>query len=256
MVQSSSLAVPSLPIRLERPPLVEAVIEIRFAGGERFVGDLLPGVIHEKLKGRFTGHEPTPIAYVPREVREGDPDFRYRAQVKLNGTAEALLLGDHVVALSKLPPYSGWTSFRDSTIPVLDVVRSSELVSGLERLSIKAVNLVTIGDRHPTAVLNGEISLGGVSIRRDGLRLRAETEEGGFTSIVEVASMAKTQVGDTVRSGVLVSVDTMRETTDSDFWTSPARFLDDAHDVMKRLFFKVVHPDIISECGPIFEVTT
>jgi len=50
---------PNVPVRLDRPPLVEAVLEVRFAPTKESVGELLPGLLYGKLKlelTRFRGH--------------------------------------------------------------------------------------------------------------------------------------------------------------------------------------------------------
>lgn len=241
-----------LPLRLAHPPLVEAVVEIRFAGTDQYVGELLPGSLRAALtEDRFSRHDALPIAQVPREIRTSDPGLRYQPQYRLRGIGESLLLGDHVVAYSKVPPYLGWSTMQDAVHSVLEKVRSSGLVQKIERFSFRVLNVIPPGNRHPLELINGKLVLGDLALLARGLTIRVESEDQGFTNVLELASGATARLeGEVERSGVLLSVDSIRRTDDVEFWKDSKMLIDRAHAAAKRIFFSVLSPSVLNELGP------
>ena len=70
LLYTSSRAMDRLPVRLERPPLIEAVFELRFAPRSGFSIELLPGLIFPALKDRYPLLEQTPTGSIPRDLRQ------------------------------------------------------------------------------------------------------------------------------------------------------------------------------------------
>ncbi len=174
---------PRLPKRLERPPLMEAVVELRFSPSQESVGDILPGLLYGKLKHLFEKVEPLPINALPREMRLATPDLAYRPRIRLAGEPRALLIGDQVVTISRTPPYSGWAAFKTLCEEVLRAIHETDLVRALQRFSLKCVNILDLVDRHPFALLNAELRLADhdIGARRPGAigREMAGDERGG-----------------------------------------------------------------------------
>lgn len=243
---------PRVLVRLERPPLVEAVLELRFSTSKESIGDLLPGLLYGTLKQKFERAEPLPVAAIPREVRLNNPDLRYRPHLRLSGKEQALLVGDHVATISKSPPYSGWEAFRALCQEVFEAIRATELIDSVERLAFKCVNILDLGGRQPFALFNGELRLAAHTIGDRGFRLRAEIDQGGFTNIIECASVATMEVNQSTRSGLLLSIDTLRAITSAEFWPAVPKHIDAAHTVLKELFLALLKPTVVEEYGPIW----
>jgi uncharacterized protein (TIGR04255 family) len=242
-----------LPIRLERPPLVEAVLELRFDSPREAVGDLLPGMVYGKLKNLFDQVEPLALAAIPREMRRADADLKYRPHVRLTGSGQSLLLGDHVAGVSRTPPYAGWAAFRSTCEEALNALRETKLLESLERFSFKCVNLLEHDGRHPLSVVDGALRLGSYTLSPAGLRVRAEVEDAGFVNIVELASgITIAWQGGGQRSGLMLSVDTLRPTTSTEFWPAALAHIDAAHAALKSIFFSLLTPEIIEDLGPVW----
>jgi len=246
----------SLPTRLGAPPLVEAVIELRFRPSHESVGDLLPGLLYAALKPDFQHPVALPIAGIPREVRRARPELTHLAHVKLAGTDQSLLIGDRVVTISKTPPYAGWNTYRELADRVFTSLKRTELVSGVERFSLKCINLIELKGRHPFELLNGEIRLADYRVSSEGLHLRIQTERSRFLNIVEIASEATADLATGTRTGAMLSIDTIRSVNDSEFWPNVPRAIDEAHQVLKEMFFELVREEIVGEWQPVWNSTT
>lgn len=241
-----------MPHLLDRPPLIEAVLEIRFKSSRDSAGDLIPGMVYNALSDRFQTVQKLPVASIPSEMRASDENLRYLAHVRLSGHHESLMVGDRAAAYSKTAPYDGWSSFRDTYSQILNVLRGSGLITGIERFSFKCVNVLELAGRHPTELFNGELRLGGYELKPSGLLFRCEVDTAGFTSILEIAAIAVVKVEGTSKSGALLTVDTVKSVTDEEFWQDPLALVEAAHSTVKEIFFGVLKPSVIEEYGPIW----
>ena len=135
--------------------------------------------------------------------------------------------------------------------PLLQAVQQTALISTVERFSLKCLNILELRDRHPLQLLNAQLNLADMPIRDDGLKLRAEIGRADFTTILELAAIA-TATGsvEPPRSGLLLSVDSLRETTADEFWPDVMGHLDSVHDVVKEVFFSVLKPEVVEGFGP------
>jgi uncharacterized protein (TIGR04255 family) len=243
-----------LPVRLQRPPLVEAVFEIRFEPRKETVADLLPGLIYAELKEILDTTEQLPVASIPRIVRQEKDELRYQPLVKISGGNHNVLVGDRVITTTQTPPYDGWRAFKKYCARVLRAVQATELIGAIDRYAFKCINILDLKGRLPTALINGKIELANYPIRKDGLRLRAELEEvDGFITVVELGSEAIVTIGSDVRRGLLISLDTSRNAVTTDFWSALDSHLDRSHDALKRVFFTLIPESVIGEYGPQWE---
>jgi len=240
-----------LPSKLERPPLLEAVFEIRFTSAQEGGGELLPGLLFAAFRDVFSKVEPTNVGIIPREMRQQHPALRYAGQYKLQGKNEALLLGDNVLSLIVTPPYPGWSRFRARCLEVATALKKTELVASVDRYSLKYVNLLP--NPRSLSAFKIRVDLGGREMTENGFILRFETLGDGFLSIVECAS-AQTVANDLIRkSGMLFSIDTICDRGLGEFWTDVQGRVDSAHRVLEELFFGLLAPDTLEGLGPIWE---
>jgi uncharacterized protein (TIGR04255 family) len=239
-----------LPSKLEHPPLLEAVFEIRFNSTQEGGGELLPGLLFSLFRTQFKSAEPTPAGIIPKIMRQQHPLLKYAAQYRLQGTSEALLLGDNVLSLSLTPPYPGWSRFRARCVEVANALQSTGLAASVERYSLKYVNHL------PTRSLEAftfRIDLAGYRMAANGFLLRFETQEGPFLSIVECTS-AHTLENETVKkSGMGFSIDTICQSDLEGFWTDVEHRVESAHRVLEGLFFGLLSPTTLQDLGPSWD---
>jgi uncharacterized protein (TIGR04255 family) len=242
-----------VPVRLQHPPLVEVVFEVRFASTIGSTGDLLPGLIYPRVGKRFPKLEKLPLADFPKEMREADVNLKYVPHLRLSGQSEALLLGDHVFTVSKMPPYHGWPHFHALCEESLQAFKDTSQVERVERLSLKCVNILETGQGSPLSLLSIELKLGEFSVTDRGFRLRNEFDLHGFTNIVEIVGQATAEVQGKSRSGLLFSLDTIKQADGGDVWNTALSTLDDAHVTLKNIFFGLLAPATLEALGPLWE---
>lgn len=142
--------------RLSRPPLVEAVFEIRFSTDMAY--GLFPGRLFDQLDDLFPEVEELQAAGLP-------PDIPFPAIVrhrfksmdgsKLFQTGHGVLSVNHVA-------YSQYGAFRDDVQRVIEAVKSLEAVKEVRRLGLRYINqmvldrewstITTLTDRVPEGV--------------------------------------------------------------------------------------------------------
>ena len=233
-----------LPAKLEHPPLLEAVFEIRFTSTQEGGGELLPGLLFSTFRSDFKNAEPTPAGIIPKAMRQQHPLLKYAAQYRLQGTNEALLLGDNMLSLSLTPPYPGWARFKRRCVEVSNALKGTGLAESVERYSLKYVNHL------PTQSLEAftiRVDLGGYRMADNGFLLRFETLEGSFVSIVECASAQNELLK---KGGMGFSIDTICQSGLEGFWTDVERRVESAHRVLEGLFFGLLAPATLQSLGP------
>jgi len=238
-----------LPTNLKSPPLIEAVFEIRFESAREAAGDVLPGLLYGKLQPTYTRIEQLPAGSIPRAQRDQNNDLRYLPHIAIHGSADSVLIGDHVISISRTLP-TGWTSFRPQCETVLKAVHETGLVKAVQKMAFKCVNILPLNDREPLSLLNGRVSLADYAINKDGMRFRGEISLEGFVMILELASVAEATVQGSRRSGLLVTIDSTKTISDSLFWASLTPNLEEAHRVVKEMFFRLIDPAVLQEYGP------
>jgi len=239
------------PKRLRRPPLLEVLFEVRFAGKQEAIGDLLPGMVFSHLGHRYSKVEPLPMAQIPREMRIGDPSLKYQPHVRLAADSDALLLGDHIATLSKSPPHTGWPDFRVACNEVVTALRSTRLIHTVQRFSLKCINLLPItAGQYALDSLNAILTLDGHSATNSGLRVRAEISASPFTNVIDLAATVTAETAQGELKGLLFSLDTIHPAPPTDFWETPLDLLDSAHETIKGLFFSLLKEETIRSFEP------
>lgn len=237
-----------IPSRLARPPLTEAVFEVRFTPAHEGVGDLLPGLLFGTLGAFFSKVDSTPLGNIPREIRHR-PELKYAASHKLQGNGEALLIGDFTAALS-VTAYGGWTRFKTRALEVATALRDTGQVGAVDRYSLKYVNVLKSSTDDPLEAFRIQLDLAGRHMTWSGFILRFETLNDGFLSIVECNSITKPSK----LHGTAFSIDTIREGSDvKDFWSNVDGRLEKAHAVLEGIFFDLLAPETVEALGPIWE---
>ncbi len=241
-----------LPSRLGKPPVVDAIFEIRFEPAIPSAGDLLPGMLYQMLGLKFSNVEQLPMASIPQELRENDPNLRHQSHHRMVGKGFRLDVGNRVATLAFGLPYPGWAGFRAAATEVLESVRKSNLTKRVERSAFRYVNLVPAGKENQLDLLETKLEILGKRVPEHGFQLRAEIPNGHFLSVVQIkaGATAKLPSGET-REGILVDVDTLRPLAENeDFWTMRDQLLEEGHRIGKEAFFALLKKSTIESMDP------
>ncbi len=240
---------PRLPEKLRKPPVVECIFEVRFVPSKEGAGELLIGLLYSKL-GEFERIEALPAANIPHVARDNDPNLRYLYTRQLVRQSTRTLVGDRSAAFSQVGEYGGWGYFRSECIRLLNALSETKLLASAERYSLKFLNVIEIPDSS-LAPLDARFELGGSPVvDAFGFRFRTESNSGPFTTVIEIVSGSVTLPGGSSKSGLIASIDSIRMREGADIWNDPGSKLDEVHNVVKEIFFKLLKPETLAKLEP------
>ena len=245
---------PSLPVRLAKEPMVDAIFEVRF-NSTTPVSSVLPGVWFSKLAG-VEGVENLPLGQLPFDVRSTDPQLKHLPITRLRWKGLLLLVGDHMAAVACRMPYPGWFEFRAAIIEAFGHLSDLPFISDIERWSIKYVDLFDQSDVPALEKLNVDIRVGGTKLVDQAVSLRAQIEADGFDHGVQVATGASVHILDgPARSGTVLEVDSIKSETlpVAEFIGRLPEAADAIHAANKRIFFACLSERGLKELEPEYE---
>jgi uncharacterized protein (TIGR04255 family) len=244
---------PGMPVAFGKSPLLEAVFELRFQAAVGHAGDLLPGLLYSALKDEYPEVQPLPMANVPRELREKQPNFHYQATHRLAAASRAVQVGDRVLSLSVTSPYPGWVTFSDAIGRLLRVVSETGMVRAPERFSFRYINhLPAEPGQTQLSFLKLRIDSPGYGFTERGFHLRLEHVEDGFLTIVQVApNTAVEGPGRPPAVGLLLDIDTIRELPGKSL-ADVGGDLEGAHQVAKRAFIALISEPTLVRLEPTY----
>lgn len=255
-----SSAAKTLPSRLRKEPLLEAVWEVRFSPTQPSIGELLPGILFQRLGAEYREVVRLPAADIPGPVADQDPALRYAPRVRLRKGNRAVSIGQRVVSLSCGRPYSGWQAFSDEIRQLAGAIEKTALVDRLERFSLKYIDLIALDEPGGLACLAMQLRLGDHTISTEPVQLRTEIREdhgpvGEITHIVQIVSPGEVSLpgqSGTLR-GVLVDIDTIRPLGEAPGWSEMYDSLDTVHAASKRRFFDMLAQTALEKLEPEYE---
>lgn len=243
-----------LPIRLKIQPLIESTIELRFDEPSISIVDRLPALVFTKLAGVFTSSEITPVASLPKEVRDKDPNLWYAQNFRILGSGYLLYFGDRVVGISRHSPYCGWVEFKAKALEIFNVLIESNLLPPVVRFSMKAVNILPSLRKTQLEMLTLKIDIGGVSPVDSGFNIRAELRGDRYIKILEITPNVAAQQNEFKTSGLLISVDCINYKCSNGVRIEDVIYeLDLLHDETKRQFFELLSVDVLQELEPEYK---
>jgi len=243
----------ALPHELKKSPLVEAIFELRFSPAHRAAGDLLPGMLFQAFSDTYSEVGPLPVANVPIEIRETDPNLKYQALHRLQGGDRSLSTGSRVVAFSSGQAYPGKTTFLQEIGTVLAEVQKTKLVKAVERFSFRYINLLSADEGAQLQLLNATLQVEGGPVSEKGFQLRFEKQDGDLLNIVKIHTGATVAFKDgSSRSGLLVDVDTLNTASADAFWPRKDALLAEGHATLKETFFALLTKETIEAFEPVW----
>lgn len=203
-----------------RPPIAEAVCEVRFAvEGEN--DPTLAGRVLEKLSDQYGGRareqhllRPLGPAQSASGVQEFAPD--HRIQLSSVSAKQLLAIGHGVIAASDLEPYSGWETYRKQIETALEAYVSLAQPLGVVRVGVRYINAIPVSassveaaQEFTTINLSSPVDLPG--IRRAYLN-RIEFALNSSSALIVTAGKGLRPDG---TEGIVLDIDVSRSYTDT-----------------------------------------
>lgn len=244
-----------VPLRLGKEPIIEAVWELRFLGGQQSIADILPGLIYGELPKDYSRIVRLPAADIPQPILVHDPSLRYTPRIRIEANNRAVLVGERVVSLSVRRPYPGWKMFSDEIATLLDIVEGTGLVKTLERTSLKYIDVIDVGPKPNLAWLDMTVRLGEHELDGEPVQVRAELNDGGLVHIIQAVSPVEVTVApeeDRAR-GVLLEIDSIKPIGSTEGWSDVKAGLDAIHSASKKMFFSLLTEKTVAALDPVYE---
>lgn len=186
---------------------------------------------------------------VPEIVRTQSPQFAYTPLVKIESNEFVYLIGERLVAIGCSGSYPGWGSFRSKILELVEILKGANLVSVVERYSLKYVDVLKRSLSTDIAeILKIELLAGNTKLTNNNAQISIEILREDIVAILQVSTNAIVQhpiLGE--RRGTVVDVDTIwmiQSLPKVGLDVVAQHELDDLHDFNKSIFF-----DLLSDAG-------
>jgi uncharacterized protein (TIGR04255 family) len=241
----------SIPKRLRREPLLEALWEMRFTSENASIAEILPGLLYRELSPKYSQLERLPEANIPRELADVDPNLRFRPIVRLVAAPFSVQVGAHMISVSCVRPYAGWPEFSARILEVANALGKTDLATHPERFSLKYVDLLQLDTPPTLACLNLQLMVSGRDLERQPVHLRTEIRDITLVHVLQIAAPVQARIGkEAAATGVMIDLDTVSLRDEMSFWSDLEARLNAAHDASKKLFFDLLTENTLQKLEP------
>lgn len=218
--------------------LVEVVFEVRFLKTHLAIIELLPGILHERLRkeGLKTEIETLPFPELPKEVIDLNRDLAYlpRKRISLKDKNIYMQFAYGGIFLNNPKPYMGWEKFKEFIELLLKTIYDLDIEHAFERFSLRYINLIPENLVIPREAIRMEINVGGwteANFRSFGLSF--EVIEENLNVYLQLIHPAKVvgQYGES--EGILVDIQAYEDQSEE----LSVEKLEKMHSVIKHIFF-------------------
>ena len=251
------MALPSLPSKLGKEPLLDVVFEVRFRSTSSPT-EILPGLLFADLS-REDEVKVTrlPMADLPAPIRHSEPSLRFSPLVQVELSRYLILVGERSLAIACKLPYPGWKEFRAIIIRIVSKLLESNFAESIERYSLKYVDLIATEDRaEQVRSFNCNIRIGDNQLTNQITNVRMETVNDGVVHAITIliGAQATLKSGE-IRSGGVIDVDSIVNLTQMsppEFLKQLSQLIDRLHDDNKAVFFNCLAPEALTALEPIY----
>lgn len=135
-------------LRYQKPPLVEALCEVRFASTEERRWDwAIPGMLYERIQGRFPTRRERHAIDIPivGPVPLGTATHSIERLQFVSGDENTMVqVGPDLLAVNSLRPHLGWPELRDTLLDVLAAYRGIAAPSSIAMAAVRYINRVEL----------------------------------------------------------------------------------------------------------------
>jgi len=235
-----------IPNSLEKQPVVETVIEIRFDSS--LPGDAILGVFHNVLNEKFSVWEKLPALQVPENVRSNDPNFLHSALYKLSNNKWIVNIGRKTVTLSPKEKYPGWNEFYSVAKDIFNKIESSNSVECITRVGLRYINFFESNNFFEKLTLKLNMPFTSDPVARN---LIFYLKDNDFTSKILISDNAQLQKEEKRFHGSIIDIDTFVERKIE--FGELDNFFDLSHSVLERHFFDLLTDEFSSELGASYD---
>lgn len=239
-----------LPSRIEKCPLIDALIEFRFEAA--IAKSAVFGVIYNLIRNDYRGNVINlPILQIPEQIREVDPNLKFKPLYRIEGDKFIIQIGYDVLSISLKMPYVGWPEFSQHSLSLINKIIQEGIIKRVSRLGHRYINFFR-GDITNSLTMSFSMTEKYVS---ENLLIRTDVRDGNFMNTLQFANNANYRPNPNTSEivGSLIDIDTSREYSDNFFIENREQEINMAHECEKKLFFSLLKPTFLETLNPTFE---
>ena len=225
-----------LPSRIEKCPLIDALIEFRFEAA--IAKSAVFGVIYNLIRNDYRGNVINlPILQIPEQIREVDPNLKFKPLYRIEGDKFIIQIGYDVLSISSKMPYVGWPEFSQHSLSLINKIIQEGIIKRVSRLGHRYINFFR-GDITNSLTMSFSMTEKYVS---ENLLIRTDVRDGNFMNTLQFANNANYRPNPNTSEivGSLIDIDTSREYSDNFFIENREQEINMAHECEKKLFFSL-----------------
>jgi len=245
----------SLPKRLKKEPLIDAIFEVRFSSNVP-ASMVIPGLLFKTLVGEKK-LDSLPISQLPKQVRDADPNLKFAPVSRIDWEQFFVHVGDYSLSIACKHPYAGWSKFKPAIITVMEAL-PPDIVGAVDRCSMKYVDMIqAANNQQKVSMINLKVDIAGHELKKEPYQLRIEIPRDGYTHAVQIVSEAKAilHTGKELE-GLIVDIDSILPQDGIPLGSLLEGFsekLDKLHASNKAMFFDCITPDTLELLEPVYE---
>ncbi|MBM2834447.1 MAG: hypothetical protein HW406_1608 [Candidatus Brocadiaceae bacterium] len=237
-----------LPKKLNKPPIVDSIFEIRFES--LYPLDIVPGLITKLLMPlNLKDIKQFPILQFPEQIRKIDANFKYAPYYRANIDTFVVQFGPRMISLASPIPYIGWENFIPMISKVIEEILKSQLVTKIERLGQRGINFFEndiLGNSN--IIITNPISLEKTQYqyidyyKKDEINIKTL-----------IANKAQYQSNDIVKIGSVIDIDSSIEDGINSNHGAVINLVEKLHLAGKSVFFEILKSDFIDTMEPEYD---
>lgn len=238
-----------LPKKIDPCPIVDSVVEIRFKSNT--YPNAVFGLIYNALKEYYPRVEKLPILQLPEQLRDTDPNFKFKAHYKVLSTDNySVQIGPEVLVIGAPSSYPGWQDFSRRIYSIIDNIIQSGIIQSITRLGIRFINFFEDDIFHN---VNLEIRMNGDRMNLRNTVLRTEVEKNSFFNTLQIANNATNTANNRSISGSIIDIDTFKNySSDISFEGIYQDEIETAHNTEKEIFFELLKEEFLNKLNPTY----
>lgn len=242
-----------MPKRIRPCPIIEAIVEIRFAKTE-MPFDAFLGLIYPKVKPFFSSYESLPIMRIPQEVLAHQPELAYQPHQRLISERFMLQIGPGVIALNNFNEYVGWTDFSAIIREHFSIIVELGLIQEFERLALRYIDFFALNVFEHIEL---EARMRQHPLQGQELLVRSVQDCGKYLCNMQISNRASFSAnqGPTLE-GSMIDIDTVYKNASALVpGDSEGLFaaIEGAHNAEKALFYSLLKPEFLENLNPEYD---
>jgi len=241
-----------LPIKITPDPILESLVELKFETS--IPQDAVFGIIYHALSEVFPGKaENLPILQIPSDIRDQDPNLRFKPVHRIKYNNFYLQLGPRVVVISNIKQYQGWKEFSELIVKVFQKIVKLNIISKWVDYTLRYINFFSFNILEQS---NISLAVGCPGRPYRHAQIVTEIEESGFIHVLKVINNATISFDNKKLFGSTIDISTHKKIDDGDLVGSFRKLLNDSHKIEKKMFFDLLNEDYIQSLNPQYPQIT